>query len=148
MQSYIQRVLEGYIQSHEQEKRYIHERGHTVWVLWHVSLLKDSETGAKRLFFQVQDISDRKKAEEKLTQDTLTGLPNRARFHDLIKLRVARKPSNKTGQYAVLLLDVDRFKLVNDSLGNGKRRSTAGPNRAASQNLLATGRRARPRGWR
>jgi diguanylate cyclase (GGDEF)-like protein/PAS domain S-box-containing protein len=118
VQSYIQRVLEGYIPSHEQEKRYIHERGHTVWVLWHVSLLRDSETGAKRLFFQVQDISDRKKAEEKLTQDTLTGLPNRARFHDLIKLRVARKKSNKDGQYAVLLLDVDRFKLVNDSLGN------------------------------
>jgi len=114
VQTYIQRVLEGYIQSHEQEKRYIHEQGHTVWVQWHVSLLKDSETGAKRLFFQVQDISDRKKAEEKLTQDTLTGLPNRARFYDLLKLRV----SNKDRQCAVLLLDVDRFKLVNDSLGN------------------------------
>ena len=118
MQSYIQRVLEGYIQSHEQEKRYIHEHGHTVWVQWHVSLLKDSETGTKRLFFQVQDISDRKKAEEKLTQDTLTGLPNRARFYDLLKLRVARKQSNKDRQCAVLLFDVDRFKLVNDSLGN------------------------------
>jgi diguanylate cyclase (GGDEF)-like protein/PAS domain S-box-containing protein len=115
VQSYIQRVLEGYIPSHEQEKRYVHEQGHTVWVQWHVSLLKDSETGTKRLFFQVQDISDRKKAEEKLTQDTLTGLPNRARFYDLLKLRVARKQPNK--QCAVLLLDVDRFKLVNDSLG-------------------------------
>ncbi|HZJ44172.1 MAG TPA: diguanylate cyclase [Pyrinomonadaceae bacterium] len=118
VQSYIQRVIEGYIQSHEQEKRYIHEQGHTLWVQWHVSLLKDSESGAKRLFFQVQDISDRKKAEEKLTQDTLTGLPNRARFNDLVKLRVARKTSNKAQNFAVLLLDVDRFKLVNDSLGN------------------------------
>ncbi|HEX6715625.1 MAG TPA: diguanylate cyclase [Pyrinomonadaceae bacterium] len=116
VQSYIQRVLEGYIQSHEQEKRYLHQQGHTVWVQWHVSLLKDSETGTKRLFFQVQDISDRKKAEEKLTQDTLTGLPNRARFLDLLKLRIAR--TSKDRQCAVLLLDVDRFKLVNDSLGN------------------------------
>ena len=114
VQSYIQRVLEGYIQSHEQEKRYIHEQGHTVWVQWHVSLLKDSESGAKRLFFQVQDISDRKQAEEKLTQDALTALPNRARFYDLLKHRVARNDRN----CAVLLLDVDRFKLVNDSLGN------------------------------
>jgi diguanylate cyclase (GGDEF)-like protein/PAS domain S-box-containing protein len=118
VQSHIQRVLDGYIQSHEQEKRYLHEDGHTVWVQWHVSLLKDSETGTKRLFFQVQDISDRKKAEERLTQDTLTGLPNRARFYDLLKLRVARKQSNKDRRCAVLLLDVDRFKLVNDSLGN------------------------------
>jgi diguanylate cyclase (GGDEF)-like protein/PAS domain S-box-containing protein len=118
VQAYIQRVLEGYIQSHEQEKRYLHEDGHAVWVQWHVSLLKDSETGTKRLFFQVQDISDRKKAEERLTQDTLTGLPNRARFYDLLKLRVARKQSNKDRRCAVLLLDVDRFKLVNDSLGN------------------------------
>ncbi len=116
VQSHIHRVLEGYIESHEQEKRYLHENGDTVWVLWHVSLLKDSETGTKRLVFQVQDISDRKKAEEKLTQDTLTGLPNRARFYDLLKLRFARKQANR--QCAVLLLDVDRFKLVNDSLGN------------------------------
>ncbi|HJT67974.1 MAG TPA: diguanylate cyclase [Pyrinomonadaceae bacterium] len=116
--SQIQRVIEGYIQSHEQEKRYIHEQGHNVWVQWHVSLLKDSESGAKRLFFQVQDITDRKLAEEKLTQDTLTGLPNRARFYDLLKLRVARKPANKETQCAVLMLDVDRFKLVNDSLGS------------------------------
>ena len=118
VQSQIQRVIEGYIQSYEQEKRYIHERGHTVWVQWHVSLLKDSESGTKRLFFQVQDITDRKLAEEKLTQDTLTGLPNRARFYDLLKLRVARKPVNKEKQCAVLMLDVDRFKLVNDSLGS------------------------------
>jgi len=118
VQSQIQRVIEGYIQSHEQEKRYIHVHGHTVWVQWHVSLLKDSESGAKRLFFQVQDITDRKLAEERLTQNTLTGLPNRARFYDLLKLRVARKPVNKEKQCAVLMLDVDRFKLVNDSLGS------------------------------
>jgi diguanylate cyclase (GGDEF)-like protein/PAS domain S-box-containing protein len=117
VQSSIERVVEGHIQSHEQEKRYIHEQGHTVWVQWHVSLLKDSESGTKRLFFQVQDISDRKKAEEKLTQDTLTGLPNRARFCDLLKLRAGRGQPDKDRQYAVLLLDVDRFKLVNDSLG-------------------------------
>src|ERR1051325_9559060 len=115
--SQIQRVIEGYIQSHEQEKRYIHEQGRNVWVQWHVSLLKESESCTKRLFFQVQDITDRKLAEERLTQDTLTGLPNRGGFYDLLKLRVARKPANKDTQCAVLMLDVDRFKLVNDSLG-------------------------------
>jgi diguanylate cyclase (GGDEF)-like protein/PAS domain S-box-containing protein len=114
--SCIQRVLGGYIQSHQQEMGYIHEQGHTVWVLCHVSLMKDSETGTERLFFQVQDISDRKMAEEKLMHDTLTGLANRARFHDFLKLRGAQ--AHKEQQFAVLFLDVDRFKLVNDSLGN------------------------------
>jgi diguanylate cyclase (GGDEF)-like protein/PAS domain S-box-containing protein len=116
--SCIQRVLGGYIQSHQQEMRYIHEQGHTVWVLCHVSLMKDAETKTERLFFQVQDISDRKTAEEKLMHDTLTGLPNRARFHDFLKLRAAQTQRPREQQFAVLFLDVDRFKLVNDSLGN------------------------------
>jgi len=118
VQSHLQRVIDGYIKSHQQEKRYIHEDGHTVWVLWHVSLLKDSHTGSKRMFFQVQDISDRKVAEERLTQDALTGLPNRARFSDFLKLRSTRAKQHEDQQFAVLFLDVDRFKLVNDSLGN------------------------------
>ena len=58
-----------------------------------------------------------KKVEERLTHDTLTGLPNRARFEDQLKRRVARHSNTDRG-YAVLLLDVDCFKLVNDSLGN------------------------------
>jgi diguanylate cyclase (GGDEF)-like protein/PAS domain S-box-containing protein len=55
-----------------------------------------------------------KKAKEKLTHDTVTGLPNRARFYDLL----ARRQVNKNRQWAVLLLDVDCFKLVSESLGN------------------------------
>ncbi|HEX7333442.1 MAG TPA: sensor domain-containing diguanylate cyclase [Pyrinomonadaceae bacterium] len=57
------------------------------------------------------------KVEERLTHDTLTGLPNRARFEEQLKRRVARQ-SNTVRGYAVLLLDVDCFKLVNDSFGN------------------------------
>jgi diguanylate cyclase (GGDEF)-like protein/PAS domain S-box-containing protein len=117
VQSYLQRVLGGYIQGHQQEMRYIHQQGHTVWVLWHVTLFKDSQAETKKLFFQVQDITDRKTAEERLTQDHLTGLPNRARFNDLLKMRVARLQKNRETECAVLFLDVDRFKLVNDSLG-------------------------------
>lgn len=117
VQSYIQRILDGYIHGHQQEMRYIHQQGHTVWGLWHVALFKDTENQTKRLFFQVQDITDRKRAEERLTQDHLTGLPNRAKFSDLLKLRVARLEKQSDRQCAVLFMDVDRFKLVNDSLG-------------------------------
>ena len=117
VQSYLQRLLGGFIQSHQQEMRYIHQQGHTVWGLWHVSLLKETDSDTKRLFFQVQDITDRKRVEERLTQDNLTGLPNRAKFSDLLKLRVARLQADSDMQCAVLFMDVDRFKLVNDSLG-------------------------------
>ena len=58
-----------------------------------------------------------KKVEERLTHDTLTGLPNRGRFEDQLKRRVARHSNTDRG-YAVLLLDVDCFKLVNDNFGN------------------------------
>src|SRR5688572_20747850 len=58
-----------------------------------------------------------KKVEERLTHDRLTGLPNRARFDDQLKRRVTRQSNTDRG-YAVLLLDVDCFKFVNDSFGN------------------------------
>jgi diguanylate cyclase len=50
--------------------------------------------------------------------DALTGLPNRARFHDLVARHAAACQARGQG-YAVLMLDLDRFKLVNDTLGHG-----------------------------
>ena len=68
------------------------------------------------------DITDRKYAEEKLLHDAfydkLTGLPNRALFLDHLSLaveRVKRKPDYK---FAVLFLDLDRFKDINDIHGH------------------------------
>jgi diguanylate cyclase (GGDEF)-like protein/PAS domain S-box-containing protein len=73
------------------------------------------------LVVNLRDITERKEAEEQLAyqafHDTLTGLANRALFMDRLQVALARS-ARRVEQTAVLFLDVDRFKVVNDSLGH------------------------------
>ena len=70
----------------------------------------------------LKDITELKQAQEKLVHDafhdSLTNLPNRALFLDRLGRTVARANRHKDYKFAVLFIDIDRFKIVNDSLGH------------------------------
>ena len=119
----------GLVSHHEFESfalelRCQHAEGHPVWVTAHCSFFSEPGASSPCLILQVQDITARRRAEEDLHHlafhDSLTGLPNRRRFHELLGQAVAQLNSSAGPHdaYAVMFLDFDRFKLINDSLGH------------------------------
>ena len=99
------------------ELRFLHQDGTTVW--FEISAQPNGKGGASGV---LMDISDRKQATAQLHylayHDSLTGLPNRLSFVRCLEHAISRVKTNPDLCFAVLFLDLDGFKLVNDSLGH------------------------------
>ena len=95
--------------------------GSVVWVEWHNSVLRDAEGHLVSILSLAQDVSSRIQAEERLqfmaTHDGLTGLPNRVLLTDRLASALSRAQRSGHG-VAVLFVDLDHFKDVNDTLGH------------------------------
>jgi diguanylate cyclase (GGDEF)-like protein/PAS domain S-box-containing protein len=114
-------MLEGELSSHRAERRYLHASGSAVWVMINSTLVRDADGVPLHFLSQMQDITERRRHEAELRHmadhDPLTGLLNRRSFERELERHVAYV-QRYGPKGAAIVLDLDHFKTVNDTLGH------------------------------
>jgi len=117
------RLMQGETPTCQVEKRYVHRQGQIVWALNSVSLVRDADDNPAHFIFQIQDITERKRAEAALHSlslvDELTGLYNRRGFLAVTDQHLAEIRRNDKSP-VILYADLDGLKEINDSLGHNE----------------------------
>jgi diguanylate cyclase (GGDEF)-like protein/PAS domain S-box-containing protein len=117
----MRQLLEEEIPSYQLEKRFIHADREVSWVMLNASLVSDESGAQLYCIHQIQDIEERKRFEVQLAHladhDPLTGLFNRRRFARELSREISAA-GRYGGEGAVLIIDIDNFKVINDTLGH------------------------------
>ena len=115
-------ILEGRIDTHQTEKRFVRPDGSVVWALANLTFLRDEAGRGLSWVGQFQDVTARRSQEAELRHladhDPLTGLLNRRSFERALDQHLARVRRYGV-QGALLMIDLDGFKAVNDQHGHG-----------------------------
>jgi diguanylate cyclase (GGDEF)-like protein/PAS domain S-box-containing protein len=108
-------------QGHRAQYRFLQKNGNVCYIESQGNAIHDESGKVSRLVIISRDITEHKVAEEKIRHlahhDALTGLPNRVLLRDRLEQAIAQAQRNRT-QMGVMLLDLDRFKTINDTLGH------------------------------
>ncbi len=114
-------MIAGEYDHYELKKRFRHKDGKTIWGLLSVSVVRDSDDAPIYTISQIQDVTESHAMSERLSyqasHDALTGLVNRREFELRVEASI-RASAEEDCSHALCYLDLDQFKIINDSCGH------------------------------